>query len=274
MIFEFDDYKRFLRDFIKRLPRHGHGEAGRLAKSLGTNSTFISQILNGNANLSPEQAYKVSVHFAFNQMETDYFMNLVSMNRAGDKTTENYFRQHLEKLRQQNSEVEKRLKLKSDLNDEDYFTYYSHWYYSAIWLLTAIPAYQTKETISQRLNLPLALVTNVLDFLIHAKLIEFKNNKYQITANYIHIGKDSPHLKRHHANWRHQSLIEIDQNELKVESADELRFTSPIILSKSDTKKIHELFLKCLEDFRKITAPSACEELYCLNIDWYKVGKG
>ena len=89
MIFEFADYKRFLKAFIKNLPRRGHGEAGRLAKSLGTNSTFISQILNGQANLSAEQAYKVAQHFAFNQIETDYFMNLVSMNRAGDKATEN-----------------------------------------------------------------------------------------------------------------------------------------------------------------------------------------
>lgn len=271
MIFTFTDYKRFLKSFIKKLPRNGHGEAGRLAKSLGTNSTFISQVLNGSANLSAEQAYKLTIHFAFNPIETEYFMNLVSMNRAGDKATEAYFLNQLEKIRNQHSEIQNRLNLKSDLSEEDYATYYSHWYYSAVWLLTAIDEFQTKESIAQRLNLPLARITSVLDFLIQAKLVKNQNGKFIIDGTYIHVGKNSIHLRRHHLNWRQQSINQLEKSELNTESASELHYTSPIVVSKKDAAQIREVLMETLEKFRSISVPSECEELYCLNMDWFKV---
>lgn len=48
-------------------------------------------------------------------------------------------------------------------------------------------------------------------------------------------------------------------------------FTSPVVLEEKDAIKIKEVVLKALEAIQKITKPSACEKLYCLNLDWFEV---
>ena len=266
-IFEFNDYKKFLLSYLKGLPKKGHGEAGKMARSMGVNSTMVSQVLRGHTHLSQEQSFKLTKHLGLSSLETEYFMNLVSMNRAGDHETAAYFAKQLQRLQNLNLSIKDRLNLQSDLTEENQAQYYSHWFYSAIWLLTAIPETQTREALAQRLNLPIDMVSRTLEFLQEIGLVREEKGHYKIHGTHIHVPDTSPHVRRHHMNWRTQAIQ-------KIETADfsnALFFTGPTVISTKDFEKIKAVLLESLDEIQKISGPSPSEELCCLNIDWFKV---
>lgn len=76
-IFSFDDYKDFVRNRIKTMPRQGHGEMSRIAKALRMHPTRVSHIFNGEMNLTGEQACDLAKHLGLSDLEADYFLALV-----------------------------------------------------------------------------------------------------------------------------------------------------------------------------------------------------
>ena len=81
-----------------------------------------------------------------------------------------------------------------------------------------------------------------------------------------HLEKGSPHLSRFQKDWR---LIAIEHAQKLSE--DELMFTGPVTLSKSDFLKLREQLVQNIKDFLKVVHPSEAEEIACLNIDWFWV---
>jgi uncharacterized protein (TIGR02147 family) len=265
-LFEFNDYKKFLVSYLKNLPKKGYGEAGKMAQAMGVNSTMVSQVLRGSAHLSQEQALRLAKHLGLSALETEYFMNLVSMNRAGDRETESYFAKQLQRLQQLHSTITDRLNLKSDLTEENQSQYYSHWFYSAIWLLTAIPEFQSRDAISRHTNLPLEQVNEVLGFLQQVGLVKEEAGRYILHGTHVHVPHDSPHVRRHHINWREQASRKVETDSF----ANNFFFTSPTVIAEKDFEKVKKILLRSIEEITKITGPSPSEDLYCLNIDWFK----
>jgi hypothetical protein len=81
-----------------------------------------------------------------------------------------------------------------------------------------------------------------------------------------HLGTESPLISRHHQNWRLKTIERASNI-----SQNELLFTSPVSISKNDIPKVKKILMNAVEDCFKIIDPSACEELACLNIDWFKI---
>lgn len=265
-IFEYDDYRQFLRNLLKGGHKNGYGKSASIAQLLGVNSTMISQVLHERAHLNQEHSLKIAKNFGFSSLETEYFMNLVSMNRAGDKQTEEYYSGQLKKIRKQSQTIKDRLNLNSDLTEENRAKYYSIWYYSAVWLLSAIEGLN-KERIAIKLGITLEQVSEAVDFLIEIGLLREASGQLKMQGHHVHISTDSPLVRRHHLNWRTYALNKID----RANMSESLFFTGPVIVSRIDAEKIKEILLKALDNFRKISGPSDCEALYCLNIDWFEV---
>ena len=267
VVFEFDDYKAFLNSYLQSLPKKGYGMAGRIAQSIGVNSTMISQILKGSAHLGQEQALKLAKFLGLSSLETEYFMTLVLMNRAGDFETQNYYAKLLKRILHSYSSVKERLKLNSDLTEENQARYYSHWYYSAIWLLTAIPEAQSKEKISRMTGLPMDIVNEALDFLVQIGLVKEDSGRFSLSGTHIHVSRESVHVRRHHLNWRERALRKIETDSF----ANNLFFSGPVVVSKKDFEQIKQILLSAMETIQKVSGPSPSEELCCLNIDWFKL---
>ena len=60
MIFDFKDYKLYLAKVEERRPLKGRGFRAELARIMGCQTAYVSQVLNGRANFSLEQAQAVS----------------------------------------------------------------------------------------------------------------------------------------------------------------------------------------------------------------------
>lgn len=263
-IFEFIDYKKFLKSEIKKRPKHGRGEISRLAEFLNVNSTMVSQIITGEKNFTIEQAKKVAEFFILPKLETDYFLILVQIERAGTFDLKNYFREKRDEIKKESLKISKRVSNDKPLSDLERSVFYSSWVYSAVHLFCSVDEGQTLEQIIVRFDLSRLRAQEVLQFLLSSGLVINENGKYKMASKSTHVEKGSPFLIKHHANWR---VTALQKSEDLAES--ELMYTGNISLSKSDFSKIREQLVATIQDVIKTVKASPAEDVANLSIDLF-----
>ena len=157
-VFEFKDYRHFIHARFKEMPKQGHGQSFKLSQFLSVHSTLVSQILKGTKTFTLEQASQTAEYLGLNDLETDFFLVLVQMDRAGNESLRNNLRRQMKALAEKSEKLTNRLKPQKQVSEEMRSTFYSDWIYSAIRLLTAIDSCQTVEGLSTRLGLPVKSV--------------------------------------------------------------------------------------------------------------------
>ena len=142
-VFDFKAYKSYLLYETERKPAQ-RGLKYLLAKALGCQSAYLSQVLKGSAELSPEQGLRACEFFRLGQDEQDYLMLLLQKDRAGTQDLKTYFQKQINDLLKKRMNLVKRLGKESHLSETDKNTYYSSWIYSAIHLAVTINKLQSK----------------------------------------------------------------------------------------------------------------------------------
>ena len=82
---------------------------------------------------------------------------------------------------------------------------------------------------------------------------------------HIHITNESPHVVKHHINWRMRGIQKMDSRE-----QNELFFTAPMSIAKKDFNLIREKLNGCIKEIVNIGKESHAETLFCLNIDFFE----
>ena len=90
-IFDYTDYKKYLKDGLKQKPKSGHGFKSAMASAIHCQSAYISRVLNGDAHFSLEQAYALNGFLGHSEEEAEFFILLVSYARAGTQPLERFF---------------------------------------------------------------------------------------------------------------------------------------------------------------------------------------
>lgn len=265
-LFDYLDYKTYLAEFIRTQPMKGRGFKAKLAQAMKCQSAYLSRVLNGNAHLSLEQAQMASMLIGHTKEEQKFFLLLVLHTRAGTRELRDEFHQQIEQTLQQRLNLKNRFNVKKTLSREDQMTYYSAWYYSAIHFLLTISEYQTREAIAQRLKLPLKKVSSILDFLVSIGLAAREGNHFKTGVSRIHLENDSPMISKHHSNWRMKAIQSVDQEEI-----DEMHYSAVVTIAKKDAVKIKSALIEAVERVRLMVKESKEEELFCYNVDFFKV---
>lgn len=263
-VFDFVDYKAYLRFRMARMERGGRGFRSELARVVGCQTGYVTQVLSGSANFSLEQATKINKLLGHTRLEERFFMLLIDYARAGTSDLKRHFSELIEEAIASHLNLKERFQVKQALSEADQATYYSEWSYVAVHVLVSIPAYQTSESIARALDLPEAKVRRILEFLNMTGLVVEKGGRYGIGATRLHLGKDSPLLAKHHMNWRLQALAAMDREE-----ENSLRYTSVISVAEADVVEIKRRFVKVLEEYNAIVKDSKDETLYCLVLDFF-----
>jgi uncharacterized protein (TIGR02147 family) len=265
-VFEFDNYKIFIEKRFKLMPKGGYGQAKKLAEHMGVSTTFVSQVLKGNKELNLEQAANVCAFLGLTELETEYFLKLVSYERAGTDRLKKILLKEINKLKSQSQKLSQRLDVKKVIPDAEKAIFYSDWYYSAIRLLVGIKGFQDIDSIAEYFGLPRKLVSDVMQFLLNTGLCVEENGIYDVGVGRTHLDADSPFIKLHHLNWRYRALENI-----KHDYPTKLHYSAPMTLSHKDAEKVRERLVKTIEEVGKLIDPSPNEELMCLNMDWFKI---
>lgn len=268
-IFEFDDYRIYVVQKVKSLPKGGRGELLKIANHLKIHTSTLSQVLGGSKNFTLDQACFLADYFGMNDLETQYLFRLIEMEKAGTERLRSQLQKQILQIKEQSRNLSLVVPGKRVLSEEQKAIFYSNWYYTGIWALTSIQGFQTSEKIAKYFNLPILLVNQVVDFLIVTGLCVELNGNLEPGTTYVHLESSSPYLSRHHSSWRHKAI-----EKHPVLSESEIAYTSPMSLSAKDAEKIRKLIVEWVQEVNKIRDPSPCEELYFLNIDWIKLSPG
>lgn len=227
--------------------------------------SYFSQILKGKSQLSTEQGYRLCSFWGFGQLECDYFLALLEKDRASDKALLKHLDARLASIRKQSRELEAKFKASEDLAQK----YYSSWHWSAIHLATDIEGIDTIDSLAKFLELPVTYTRNILNKLSHFGLISFdEHQKLQCENTDLHVGLDSSSYLQHHLNWQRKS-----NEHLQFNPFEGAHYTSVQVHSKADQESILAILSEAVKRIQTLVSKSKSEELTCLNVDLFPIGK-
>lgn len=267
-IYDYKDYKIYLRDALVARTENKRGERTKLAVFLSCHTAYVSQVLNGAAHFSLEQGERVNLFFGHSKEQALFFLFLIQLARAGTPGLRKTFEEQLRLMKEKQFVLKDRLEFKKTLSREDQAVFYSSWHYGAIHVLVSVPGCHSERGISEYLRLPVERVAEVLQFLVSLNLVTRKDGRYTIGTSHIHLEHDSPMISKHHINWRLQGIQSLDQ----VGPTD-LHYSSVITASKADASRIQAALVEAIERVRAVVKESKDEEGYCYSLDFFGLRK-
>lgn len=222
----------------------------------------------GSKEFTEEQSISICQFVGLNELETEYFLTLNKIERAGTKLLKDHYKKKLEKLKEQSLDLKEHLHQDRILNDYEKSIFYSSYLYSAIRLSTSIADGQSISEIAERFQLSRDKIAAILNFLLSSNLCAEKNGKYLLGTQHTHVESGSPFLARHHHNWRVKALERTDHI-----TNEELQFTGPVSISREDFQEVRELLIEVISKSLAKVKKSEPTEVACLLIDWFLVQK-
>ncbi|MGE3263075.1 MAG: TIGR02147 family protein [Bacteriovoracia bacterium] len=265
-VFEYKTYKDFLQATLGG-KKQRKGQKSALAKALGCQPTYISQVVHSSADFSLEQAEKAARFLGLSKEEQNYFLALVQKDRAGTNELKAHFSERLQELLEKRLTVKERLGHGKALTKEDQSIYYSSWHYAAAHIAVTIPELQSRERLSSVLRVPKKRMREVLDFLEKTGLIKEEAGKLSPGPTQIRLGNESENIIKHHTNWRLRALDSLDKEDIR-----ELHYSAVVSLSKTDVIKVKDLILANMKENIEVIKASKEEELYCYAVDFFNIG--
>lgn len=262
-IYEFENYKDYLRSKAGG-PHQKKGVKSAIARALGCQPTYVTNILNAHANLSMEQAEALNSFFAHTKEEAQLFLLMVLRERAGTHTLKAHFQEQIDQLHAGRLVLTKRLGQRNILTDEQRSTFYSVWYFLAAQIGLTIPGWRSHEELAANLGLSRARTAEILQFLCEVGLVKKSGNHFVPAETQIRLGRESHHILKHHSNWRMKAMESLER-----EGLNDLHYSGVVSLSARDVVRIKNLLLEQLKENLKIIGASKEEKLYGLNLDFY-----
>lgn len=269
-IFDFDDYKKFVEARIQDFPSGGRGIFKSMAEAMKVPRSTLSQVFNGDRDLTFEQAIDLAGFFELPALETDFFMALVERSRAGNVRLRAFSERKIEALRQKSKTLIGRIPPQAVVNEKVKATFYSDWYYSAIRQACALPELETISDIAAHLGLPLNRTKQVMEFLLQSGLCVKDKNRYSIGPSTTHIPSDDPLVFRHHQNWRLAAVRRMQ--EYPYLDDDEYCLTIPCTLNPEAMAELRKLLFETVLKITQVMDTTKSEEhISFVNIDLLRI---
>lgn len=268
-LFSMKSSKSVLSHHIEALPKQGRGEISRIAAHLKVSTTLVSHVLSGQKILTVEQAESVSSYLGFGSLESDYFVYLVQLERAGTRSLREFWQRKLTKIRDESTRLSNRVDVDKRLSEVERSIFYSTPLYSAIHLFTTVgDEGKTLDEICERFDLPRPRAASMLAFLTETGICVLREARYLPGLQKTHVEQDSPHLQKHHANWRIRAIRQAEEL-----TKEELMYTAPVSLSRDDFEELREEMAQFIKKFLNRVHASPAEDVACFTMDWFWIRK-
>jgi uncharacterized protein (TIGR02147 family) len=264
-LYKYQNYKKFVKEWVRALPKSGHGFYRRLSLKLHVSTTLLSQVFNGDKQISLELAYEVATHLGLNQKEAEYFILLVEYEKAGSQKLKDLFLRKIKSIQQEHKNLEKKIEVDFELTENVKSIFYSDWIYTGVRNLIAIEKFANIHLLAQRLNLAPERLREIIDFLVQYGFCTRKEDLLKIGPQKTFISKDSPWVQQHHQNWRIKAL-----EKMPLRDSNNLFYTGPMSMSEDVAQRIQDELPEFLARIYKWIGPSSSQTARCLNIDWFE----
>ncbi len=267
-IFNFKDYKDFLRDFENSRKSFERGFRSKLAEFIGCQSGYISHVFNGNAHLSLEQGYKTTEFLSLDERERKYFLLMIEIARAGTKELREHFKTELNSLREEYLNIKERVGNARVLTEKEQSTYYSSWHYLAVHVVASLKDYNDSKSIASALQISESVVKQILLFLLQTGIVKQEKDWIKPGLTNVHLNRESPLIRQHHTNWRIAAI-----QSLMNDSKPDIHYSTVSTLSKDDAEKLRTEMVNLIAKYVEIIKPSKDEVMYGFNLDFYNLLK-
>lgn len=263
-IFDYLDYKHYVRDHVLQLPNRGYGEYRRIAEAIKISTVLTSQIFNGDRDLSFDQAFALSKYLQLSETDKNYFLLLVQYQRAVAHDYKSFLHKQITEKQQESKNLSSKIRSEKNLSEQAKAIYYSDWAYSAMRLAVDIHPNLSLEDLSKRLKVNPEFISEVIQFLLNHGLIEQRQGQLHMTQKKLHLDAKSPYVKHRQIQWRLKAIEQMNGFNI-----DHLWYTAPMTLDYKTYQQIRKSLVDLIESTtdKVVSAPS--EQLACLNIDLF-----
>ncbi|OQW47297.1 MAG: hypothetical protein A4S09_16005 [Proteobacteria bacterium SG_bin7] len=155
------------------------------------------------------------------------------------------------------------------LSDSERSIFYSSWIYPAVHLFLGLSKEGvTLEEICERFSISRQRASDLAHFFLRTGLANEERGKYFPGVQSTFLEQGSPHLIKHHSNWRVKAIEKSESI-----SAEELMFTAPLSISRRDFSSVREKIAQFIKSLSEIVKASEAEDIATINIDWFWVKK-
>lgn len=238
MIFTHRDYKSFLKEsLVSKKQKNGAFSLRALARMTKIQPSLLSNILNGDRELTEEGALKVAQGLGLDSAETEYFILLVQYSRAKSPELKETIRN---RIQAKNPVLDK----EHDLS-LDHFRIISDWHHMAILRALEIPgAENTSKRLAEKLRIDPLEVGLALERLERLELVaRVKKNTWKSTRSRVLIQSAAPNdaIKKFHK----QMLEKIIQAQDTLTPGERYSGTETLTISVSKMKQAHQAIEEC-----------------------------
>jgi hypothetical protein len=251
--FQYVDYKAYLKALIEFEPR---GFISRLAEAITCQRSYLSVVINGEIQVTPDQAYNISQYLRHSEAEQQYFLTMVEVARASTKSYRDHLQGKLERLKREEEDLSKKLKRTPTEHSAKEAFYYSSHLPGLMHILTSIPKYQKIEGITRELGFSRDFVEQLLLQLEGHDLVSRQKDGFVFKGQSLHVAKTSPYVVFHHQNWRQQAVLDAQKN-----SPEGVHYTNVQSMSRKAHRHIKQKLLELIQEAAEISEPSQEEVL-------------
>jgi uncharacterized protein (TIGR02147 family) len=269
MIENFEQYAVYLNHWIRSQEKKGFGLRKKIADMLGVKTSYISQVLSGAVVLKEEYALPINALFQHTELEGDYFIALVSVDRATNHQMKQYYKKKAREIRERLKELVQATDLTKIIDHEALFEeYYSSWIYTAVHALSGVIGIDS-EILKQKLQISDGTATKVLKYLAKMELIVQEGQYFRHSGLGLHLPKENKWVNRHHINWKIKTAETLNRGESRG-----LHYTSVATMSSKEMELVKQIIYATIQEIRHHIAKAKDEEVYCYSIDFYPVIEG
>lgn len=260
---DFSDYKKFIRSYLETAYQK-RGLRTQMAEAMKTHRSHVTHLITSEVQLTLEQADALARFMGLQPLEVEYFVQLVSLARAGTPSLRSLISRNLKNTAQ--AIKKERLKLPSETTvlPQQAFQYFGQWWSMAVHLAVSSWKKNDMATISSRLGISRQTVARTIHELHEAGMLK-KTNKGWVAENPSVDLSQSPQLVWIHAatwrNWvlgRHRHHTELP----------ETRYSGALSMTSEDAVWVREQIVDLIGRMRSRVATKKGEQIFYLGVDF------
>ena len=269
-IFNYLDYRRFLRDLVKELKAKQQYNVRTFARKAEIRTPgYMKMVIDGKRNLTAETADKFCRALDITDQERKYFEYLVLYNQTTDPDLKKDYLEELLALCPRSAQYKM---------EKNQYRYFSRPHYITIYEMVALPDFQEDyKWIAKRCFPPVRTseAKEAIDSLLKLELLKRdENGKLYQTQKVIHTGdKNTKIAETYHY---HEAVLNLARHALGSLKQEDRHYNSLTLpLSQKKFLKIIDKFYSLQNEIlQELEAPEAdANEIYQINFQLYPVTK-
>jgi uncharacterized protein (TIGR02147 family) len=265
-IYEAKSYRDYL---LKALasPRYGRGARTRLAEHLGAQGSFVSIVLSGRQDFSPEHGLRIAEFFELDESETEYLILLIERERAGSEKLRRHYQRALDRVLKARNEIQHRVKANAkDLSEVDLAEYYGAWYHIAVHMALRNTEIRDLDAVADTLGIRRADAKKSVVLLERLGFVRVEKGRMTVTDQRFHVSEKTASLRAHHANWRQAAVRSLDEM-----GENDLHYSLVMSIDDASFAKIRAILLAAIENADPHIRDARDRKVCALNIDLFEL---